>query len=156
MFSLTRGHEYMRIVGEWLMRDDGVTRPVVRAKVAAADGTWERDIFLVDSGADRTVFSARLLWKLGFPTTPEPGNSILQGIGGVCDSIAVKTVVELTRDDGGVIHLRGEFAAFTNPTETDSSILGRDVLNLFDLILSRKRNEVLLLAADHQYRVEPI
>jgi hypothetical protein len=146
----------MRIVGEWLMRDDGATRPVVRAKVEAADGTLERDIFLVDSGADRTVFSARLLWKLGFPMTPGPQNSILQGIGGVCDSVVVKTVVELTRDDGGVIHLRGKFAAFTNPTESDLSILGRDILNLFDVILSRRRSEVLLLASNHQFRVEQV
>jgi hypothetical protein len=146
----------MRIVGEWQAGEDGVTRPVVRAKVAAADGTLERDIFLVDSGADRTVFGARLLWKLGFPMTPGSGSSILQGIGGLCDGVAVKTVVELTRDDGGVIHLRGEFAAFTNPTESDLSILGRDILNLFDVILSRRRSEVLLLASNHQYRVENV
>jgi hypothetical protein len=146
----------MRIVGEWLMRDDGVTRPVVRAKVAAADGTWERDIFLVDSGADRTVFSARLLWELRFPMTPSSGNSIRQGIGGVSDSVVVKTVVELTRDDGGVVDLRGEFAAFTDSTASDLSIFGRDILNLFDVILSRRRSEVLFLASNHQYRVEPV
>jgi hypothetical protein len=34
------------------------------------------------------------------------------------------------------------------------SILGRDVLDHFDLIESRRRNEVLLLAQNHQYRVE--
>jgi hypothetical protein len=36
------------------------------------------------------------------------------------------------------------------------SILGRDVLNHFDLILSRRRNEVLLVAPNHQYRIEQI
>jgi hypothetical protein len=138
------------------MRDDGATRPVIRAKVEAADGTLERDIFLVDSGADRTVFSARLLWKLGFPMTPSSGNSILQGIGGVSDSVVVKTVVELTRDHGGVVDLRGEFAAFTDSTASDLSILGRDILNLFDVILSRRRSEVLFLASNHQHRVEPV
>ena len=53
-------------------------------------------------------------------------------------------------------HIRGEFAAFTDPTVTDLSILGRDVLNHFDVILSRRRNEVLLFAPNHQYRVEMI
>ena len=40
------------------------------------------------------------------------------------------------------------------PTATDLSILGRDVLNHFDVILSRRNNEVLLLAPNHRYRVE--
>ena len=39
---------------------------------------------------------------------------------------------------------------------TDLSILGRDVLNHFDLILSRRRNEVLLLAPNHHYRVDQV
>ena len=67
----------------------------------------------------------------------------------------VDHVLELTRDDGGPAHIRGEFAAFIDPTATDLSILGRDVLYHFDVILSR-RNEVLLLAPNHQYRVELI
>ena len=48
--------------------------------------------------------------------------------------------------------LQVEFATFIDSTATDLSILGRDVLNHFDLILSRRRNEVLLLASNHQYR----
>ena len=52
------------------------------------------------------------------------------------------------------IFMRGEFAAFTDRSATDLSILGRDVLNHFELILSRRRNEVLLLAPNHHYRVE--
>ena len=43
---------------------------------------------------------------------------------------------------------------FTDSTATDRSILGRDVLNHFDVILSRRQNEVLLLAPNHSYRVE--
>jgi hypothetical protein len=43
----------------------------------------------------------------------------------------------------------------TDLTATDLSILGRDVLTLFDVILNRRRGEVLLLAANHRYRVEP-
>lgn len=35
----------------------------------------------------------------------------------------------------------------------DLSILGRDVLNNFDVIISRPRNEVLLLAPRHTYQV---
>jgi len=146
----------MRIAGEWRAGDDRMTRPVVLAQVQAADGALRAGLFLVDSGADRTVFSALLLKKLGFPVNVVSDGSILQGIGGVGESVVVQTVVVLTRDDRGEIHLRGEFAAFTDPSATDLSILGRDILNHFDVILSRRRDEVLLLASNHQYRVEQV
>jgi len=110
--------------------------------------------FLVDSCADCTVFSANLLSRPGIPPTPAPAGSSLQGISGTCGFVLIRTVLELTRDDGGPSHVRGEFAAFIDPTATDLSILGRDVLYHFDLILSRRRNEVSLLAPNHQYRVE--
>jgi Retroviral aspartyl protease len=143
----------MRIAGEWQAGDDGVTRPVVQAQIQCADGTLLSEEFLVDSGADRTVFRAHLLKTLDFPASAVLEGSILQGIGGVGESVVVKTVVVLTRDDGGKVHMRGEFAGFFDTSATDMSILGRDILNHFDLILSRRRNEVLLLAPNHEYRV---
>ena len=42
-----------------------------------------------------------------------------------------------------------------SPGPLDLSVLGRDVLDNFDLIVSRRRDEVLLLAPAHSYRVEP-
>ncbi len=58
------------------------------------------------------------------------------------------------RDDGGPVRVRGEFAGFTDPTAKDLSILGRDVLDHLDLVLSRRRSEIFLLAPRHQYRIE--
>ncbi len=137
--SLTNFPEFMQIVGRWELGDDGVTRPVVRAQVSTAVGSLEPDEFLVDTGADRTVLSALLLDKLGLAVSAPPTGQALQGIGGVGDSVVVKTVVVLNRDDGGEVHMRGEFAAFTDPSTSDLSILGRDVLNHFDVIQSRRR-----------------
>jgi hypothetical protein len=54
-------HVSMLIAGEWQMRDDGVTRPIVRVKVFGADGRPVADNFLVDSGADHTVLSTTLV-----------------------------------------------------------------------------------------------
>ncbi len=156
MSSPTHGLESMRIAGKWQAADDGGTRPVVEAQVQGADGILHTERFLIDSGADRTVFRAHLLETLDFPVNIASEGSILQGIGGVGESVVVKTVVVLTRDDGGEVFMRGEFAAFTDPTATDMSILGRDILDNFDLILSRRRNEVLLLAPNHQYHVEQV
>ena len=52
------------------------------------------------------------------------------------------------------VRVRGEFAGFTDPTATDLSILGRDVLDHFDVLISRRHNEILLLAPRHRYRIE--
>ena len=146
----------LRIVGEWLICDDLVPRPCVRGRVAGADGTFSEDDFLIDTGADRTVFSAGLLAKLGILTVISIDGDRAQGIGGNSAFVLLTTVLELTRDDGGPAHIRGEFAAFIDPNASDLSILGRDVFYHFDVILSRRRNEVLLLAPNHQYRVELI
>jgi hypothetical protein len=111
-------------------------------------------VFLIDCCADRTVLGADLLKKLGLPMTQAPAGMTLQGITGGCGFVVVRTVVKLPCDDGGTANMRGEFAAFTDPAATDLSILGRDILNRFDLILSYQRKEVLLLATNHRYRVE--
>lgn len=55
----------MRIDGQWLVCDDGVMRPVIIGDIRTADGAWEQCEFLVDTGADRTVFNAAILAKRG-------------------------------------------------------------------------------------------
>jgi hypothetical protein len=144
----------MRIVGKWQLRDDGVARPIVRTQVRGGDGNLIAANFLIDSGADRTVFSAALLNRLQLPSENAPPDFTLSGVGGTSGFILVTTVLEFHRDDGGSARVRGEFAAFIDPAATDLSILGRDVLDNFDLIISRRRNEILLLAPRHRYQIE--
>jgi hypothetical protein len=69
--------------------------------------------------------------------------------------VVVNAVVEFLHADGGPARVRGAMAAFTNPTATDLSVLGRDVLDHFDVIISRRGNEILLLAGNHHYQVSP-
>ena len=144
----------MLIAGEWQMSDDGVTRPVVRVHVLGADDRPVTDDFLIDSGADRTVFSATLMARLQLPARSAPPGLALSGIGGESAFVMVTTVIEFLRDDGGPVRVRGEFAGFTDPTATDLSILGRDVLDHFDVLISRRRNEIWLLTPGHGYRIE--
>lgn len=144
----------MLIVGKWQLFDDGIMRPIVRAQVMGGDGSPRGDDFLIDSGADRTVFSATLLERLRLAAKSVQPDFTLSGIGGTSEFVLVTTVIELIRDGGGSVRIRGEFAGFTDPTATDLSVLGRDVLDNFDLVISRRRNEVLLLAPRHQYRIE--
>src|SRR4029077_7765896 len=110
--------------------------------------------FLIDSGADRTVFSASLLARVRLPAKNTPPDFILSGIGGSSEFVLVTTIIEFIRDDGGAARVHGEFAGFTDPAATDLSVLGRDVLDNFDLIISRRRNEVMLIAPKHRYRIE--
>jgi hypothetical protein len=146
----------MLIMGEWQPFDDGVTRPTVRVHVLGGEGKLIGEDFLIDTGADRTAFSAAFLDRLRLPTQNVPADFSLSGIGGSSDFVLVVTALEFVRDDRGSARVRGEFAAFTDPVATDLSVLGRDVLDNFDVILSRRRNEVLLLAPRHQYRVERV
>jgi len=54
----------MRIVGDWFLFEDGESRPMLRAKIPTGRGGTLAEQFLVDTGADRTVFSAALLAQL--------------------------------------------------------------------------------------------
>jgi hypothetical protein len=79
----------------------------------------------------------------------------LAGVGGGQASVLVRTTLTLYADDGSPARIQGEFAAFTDPAAADLSILGRDVLDHFDLVVSRRRNEVLLLVTNHWYQIPP-
>jgi hypothetical protein len=143
----------MRIVGDWFLFDDGESRPILRAKLRTGHGTMITEQFLVDTGADRTVFTAALLRQLALPAEPAPPDERLLGIGGAAAYVVVESAIELTRDDGGPAVVRGRFTAFTDPLATDVSVMGRDVLSNFDVIVSRPNSEVLLLAPGHRYQV---
>ena len=62
----------MLINGEWLICSDGVVRPLLRGELQASNGIWESVIFLVDTGADRTVLSAPVLAALALPQAIAP------------------------------------------------------------------------------------
>jgi hypothetical protein len=133
---------------------NGVTHPILRAFAEAADGTLIKEDFLIDTGADRTVFSTGLLDKLNLRSIPCIPGIALSGIGGHSSFVQLETVLHFTREDGAPAKIRGQFAAFTDPGASDISILGRDVLNHFDLILSRPRSEIFFLSGNHRYVVQ--
>jgi hypothetical protein len=144
----------MVIAGEWLACEDGISRPVVRAKALGGNGQFYADNFLIDSVADRTVLSAELLRKLEISNDRPKADFALKGVGGESELVLIQSVLEFTRQDQNPARVRGEFAAFTDPEATDFSILGRGVLDNFDVILSRTRGEVLFLAGNHRYRID--
>lgn len=143
----------MRINGFWFAGDDGVSRPVVLLRTPDVHGSKIKDRFLIDTGADRTVLSGEFLGRLGIAGAI-PVDTVLEGVGGIQGHVLVSIALEARREDGEYAVISGEFAAFTDLSATDMSILGRDVLNHFDVIVSRPRGEVVLLTAPHAYHVE--
>lgn len=71
----------MRISGKWFLSTSGVLEPILFAAVESPSGDWIEEAFLVDSGAEQSVLSVKLLRDLGAPTRPSMNH--LSGIGGV-------------------------------------------------------------------------
>lgn len=141
----------MRIDGAWRLCDDGIVRPVLRGAVRGADGSWIAAPFLVDPGADRTVLCAHLLEALNLRVAGR--SSSLAGIGGQTASVVVDTQIRLFRENGTPVLFNGQFAGITDPEALDMSVLGRDISNLFALIIDRPQDVVCLLGQGHTYTV---
>lgn len=144
----------MRVNGEWLLCEDGERRPCITGTALAATGQQVEVTFLLDGGADRTVFSADLLALLRPLAVTEPAQSHLAGIGGKADSITVETALEFTRDDGRSVRVRGQFGVFTAGESAELSVLGRDVTNNFSVIYDYSHQVVTLLALPHYYEIK--
>jgi hypothetical protein len=143
----------MRINGEWLLFDDGVVRLVIRGEILGADGLWNPAEFLVDTGADRTVFSAPVLTTLSLqPLATQEG---IGGVGGMARSVIVETQVRFRREEGGSrVVFRGQYAALTELETLETSVLGRDITGLFALIIDRLGDVVCLIGQRHRYTIE--
>ncbi len=68
----------MLIEGVWHLCDDGITRPVIHAEVLTDNSSWIKVPFLLDTGADRTVFSADILAAL--PQSPLMATDHIGGV----------------------------------------------------------------------------
>jgi len=144
----------MRVNGEWILCDDGIIRPSVQAFVRVADGAWVEVLFLLDAGADRTVFSARFLHRLQPLEKVESESIRLAGVGGQVGSITIETAIRFAMDDGQRATVRGLFSVFTEVESADLSVLGRDVTDNFSVIYDYPNRAVVLLAPSHYYEIK--
>jgi hypothetical protein len=106
---------------------------------------------LVDTGADRTIFCANVFESFDLPAT-EP-DEMLGGVGGMVKFITVETKICLTCDDFSQPVFRGQFAACIKYESLDLSVLGRDILDHFAVIIDRSNNAVCLLREQHSYNI---
>jgi predicted aspartyl protease len=142
----------MRIDGRWLLCDDGFVRPVIRGEVLTNDGSWQAVEFLVDTGADRTVLSALILERLGLQSSVTQDR--LGGVGGIANSVVIETQIRFSRETGSKVLFRGQYAAVTELDTLDMSVLGRDIISLFALIVDQPAAVLCLLGQQHQYAIE--
>ena len=145
----------MRVNGAWLSGEDGETRPIVPGLVRLATDRWLEVSFLLDAGADRTVFSARFLHRLQDLRTSRE-NILLSGVGGGADSMTVETAIAFARDDGELVTVRGTYGVFTKSESADLSILGRDVTNNFTVIYDYPQQIIALLAPPHSCEIKSL
>jgi hypothetical protein len=137
----------MQIWGEWYHCSDEVQRPVLKAEVRGTDGSWVERLFLVDTGADRTVFDAALLTHLRVQAASS--GERLSGLGGDAESVSVETEMRIRDEAGAAVLFRGRFAGVTDPEALDISILGRDITDLFTVVVDRSGDRVVLVRPPH-------
>lgn len=139
----------MRVDGYWQVDQNGTVRPVLKADVVAAGGRLVEVVFLIDTGADRTVLDHQTLADLGPDVVPT--EDYLHGIGGRVEAVSVDAAIRLRRPDGQPVTVRGPLLASPDPAALDQSVLGRDVLDNFALIVDRRGDVVTLLHTPHRY-----
>lgn len=144
----------MLVIGEWLICEDGVIRPTLAGLVRTADGKMVEVPFLLDAGADRTVFSADFL-DLLLPLQTSGADQIhLAGVGDRVSSVTVSTAIGFVRSDARIATVRGQFGVFTESESAELSVLGRDVTNNFGVIYNYPNRTIALLATPHFYEIK--
>jgi hypothetical protein len=143
----------MQINGEWFLGSDGIVRPVIRGEILTDNGSWVSAPFLMDTGADRTVFSATILAALYLQ--PIAMQERLGGLGGQATAVVVETQIRFRHEAAkGSVVFRGQYAAVTEMEALDISVLGRDITGLFAVIVDQPGNVVCLLGQRHHYTIE--
>ncbi|MFO0806173.1 MAG: aspartyl protease family protein [Gemmataceae bacterium] len=141
----------MRINGKWQLDEHGVLEPILFAKVLDASGSWQKIPFLIDTGAETTVFSPDDLGTLGLPCLPSRHHIV--GVGGTVDVLTVDTKLQLELDSGSSIVINGPFDGLVEGREGEFSLLGRDVLSHFAAIFDRPGGVLALLHGRHRYSI---
>ncbi len=142
----------MQINGRWFEADERLPQPIVEAKLETASGEWISCPFLLDTGADTTVLSAKVLRALGRPVTL--ARKQLGGVGGAVETWEVWTTLRFFAIDGSPASIEGAYSAFQSEHALEISVLGYDVLHLFSLIVDHHGDTVCLLRPPHRYTIQ--
>lgn len=123
-------------------------RPYVNALVEFPQYSRHVSVpFLIDTGADRSTLAADDLARAGVTLTSEPPGLPSTGVGGTINTRVVDTVVTL-----GSLSVRTRLLVLegggAGPRPAIPSLLGRDLLAHFALLVDARSDRVLLLEPD--------
>lgn len=107
---------------------------------------------LVDTGADRTILSAAVFDDSRLPGVP-PDRGV-GGIGGAIATVVVNSQLRIGREDGQYAYFRGRYAACVDLDSLEMSVLGRDILDMFALVVDRRASVVAILGGNHRYSIQ--
>jgi hypothetical protein len=145
----------MRIDGRWLRFPDGIERPVIDAHLLLSGGQLAALSLVIDTGADFTVLAYVVAQQLGAYVQPTPLKQSALGVGGVVLMQALGVDLLLTASSGQQARLSGPIPVLTSASSLEFSVLGRNALDLFDLVYSRQRQVIALLRAPDTFAFTP-
>ena len=125
---------------------------MIRAKIASDSGELVEVEFLIDTGAETTVLTAALIRELRIAGLPAPLG--LSGVGGAVPALVIHPALHFMKDDGSLLRVNVECYAFAVENPHDTCLLGRDVLNLFRVMLDYSSDVVCLLTGNHRYVIQ--
>ena len=143
----------MIISGRWTVCEDGFVRPLVKGFVVDAGGAPHEVLFQIDTGADRTLLTAHLYADLGLP--PVGSRDHLSGLGGAHEVVQIEARVGFIADNGYTLIYRGQYYCATDPATVTIPLLGRDLLDIFAVVVDRPGRRIALLTDDHAYHIAP-
>jgi hypothetical protein len=144
----------MRIDGRWHRFTDGFERPVIDAQLILPTGQLVPLSLLLDTGADFTVVGYNVAQSLSAFLMPQslPG---AVGVGGTAPIALLNAVLVFSTADGRQAGFRGPIQALAAPAAVEFSVLGRDIIDRFELVYSRPRGLIALVAPPHTALISP-
>ena len=97
------------------------------------------------------MLSADILTALRLP--PITTDNRIGGVGGVASAVTIETQIRLSHDKNGKVLLRGQYVGVTSKEILDISVLGRDITNLFAVIVDWPQKNICLLSQRHRYTI---
>jgi len=88
-------------------------------------------------------------------SSPLPPRRVSGAWGGTVGSVVIETQIRFSREEGGSeVVFHGQYATVTDLEAIDMSVLGRDIIGLFALIVDRPGDVVCFIGQRHRYVIE--
>lgn len=133
--------------------DAGIVRPYISCEILTPKEDWITIDFLIDTGADETFLDFNSIKRLQLKTDGIDVKSDVGGIGGSdIPYFQIDSALKLISTSGTKI-FKGKLNVFLDPHSSEIPLLGRDVLDNFNVIFDKNQNIVFLLDENEGYHI---